>query len=147
MRRVLSAGRSLRVAAARWSRARPMRRRPNRAQAALLGVRQHPSRLLLEELDARRLLLIGAATEGCIAQTAIDARELGFKVTILADACATNDENLEQIALHYAEQVVGVRIERGADDKSRRVAQRRIGASDRRLTRLRGAQVRALVRR
>ena len=43
----------------------------------------------------------------------IDARELGFKVTILADACATNDPKLEEIALRYAEQVGGMRIAHG----------------------------------
>ena len=58
-------------------------------------------------------MLAGAATEGCVAQTAIDARELGFKVTVLADACATVDERIEQVALDYLENVVGARIERG----------------------------------
>ena len=62
-----------------------------------------------------RILLAGAATEGCVVQTAIDARELGFKVTILSGACATNDEQLERIALQYAEQVGGARIATSAD--------------------------------
>jgi nicotinamidase-related amidase len=66
--------------------------------------------LLLEQLDVERLVLIGAATEGCIVQTAIDAREHGLKTTILADACATTDAELETVALHYAEQVVGARV-------------------------------------
>jgi nicotinamidase-related amidase len=74
-----------------------------------------PLAILLAELKIERLLLAGAATEGCVVQTAIDARELGFKVTILSDACATNDEHLESIALQYAEQVGGVRIARAAD--------------------------------
>ena len=39
----------------------------------------------------------------------------GFKVTILTDACATNDERLERIALEYAEEVVGARLGRSAD--------------------------------
>ena len=71
-----------------------------------------PLELVLRDLDAERLLLAGAATEGCVAQTAIDARELGFKVTVLADACATVDERIEQVALEYLETVVGARIER-----------------------------------
>jgi len=41
--------------------------------------------LLLRDLDVERLLVIGGATERCIVQTAIDARELDFKVTILTD--------------------------------------------------------------
>jgi nicotinamidase-related amidase len=72
-----------------------------------------PLELVLRDLDVERLLLAGAATEGCVAQTAIDARELGFKVTVLADACATVDIRIEQVALDYLENVVGARIERG----------------------------------
>jgi nicotinamidase-related amidase len=71
-----------------------------------------PLELVLRDLEVERLLLAGAATEGCVAQTAIDARELGFKVTVLADACATVDERIEQVALDYLENVVGARIER-----------------------------------
>ncbi|TML88224.1 MAG: isochorismatase family protein [Actinobacteria bacterium] len=37
----------------------------------------------------------GSATEGCIVQTAIDAREQGLKTTILADACASTHTELE----------------------------------------------------
>jgi nicotinamidase-related amidase len=47
-------------------------------------------------------------------QTAIDAREHGLKATILADACATTDPTLEQIALRYAEDVGGIRVQRSA---------------------------------
>jgi nicotinamidase-related amidase len=70
-----------------------------------------PLELILRDLEAERLLLAGASTEGCVAQTAIDARELGFKVTVLADACATVDERIERVALEYLEAVAGVRIE------------------------------------
>ena len=59
-----------------------------------------------------RRSLAGAATEGCVAQTAIDARELSFKVSVLANACATVDERIERVALEYLESVVGARIER-----------------------------------
>jgi nicotinamidase-related amidase len=71
-----------------------------------------PLVLLLRELDVERLLLAGAATERCLIQTAIDARELGFKATILTDACATIDEELERLAFRYAEEVVGVYLAR-----------------------------------
>ena len=64
-----------------------------------------PLELVLQELEVERLLLAGSATEGCVAQT-------GFKVSVLADACATVDERLEQVALEYLESVVGARIER-----------------------------------
>jgi nicotinamidase-related amidase len=70
--------------------------------------------LVLRELEVERLLLAGAATEMCIVQTAIDARELGLKVTILAGACASVDRRDAELALAYAERVVGARIERRA---------------------------------
>ena len=66
--------------------------------------------LLLQELQVDRVLLVGSATEGCVVQTGIDAREAGFKVTIVADACATNDSVLAELALRYAEEVGGMRI-------------------------------------
>jgi nicotinamidase-related amidase len=72
-----------------------------------------PLALLLAELGVERLLLMGAAIEGCVVQSGIDAREHGLKVTILAGACATVDPRLEEVALLYAEQVGGMRIERG----------------------------------
>lgn len=67
--------------------------------------------LLLESLPVDRVILIGSAVEGCVVQTAIDARELGLKVTILSDACATTDQELEEVALRYAARVGGVRVE------------------------------------
>jgi nicotinamidase/pyrazinamidase len=79
------------------------------------GFDHTPLAILLEELEVERILLAGAATEGCVVQTAIDARELGYKVTLISDACATNDEHLEGIALQYAERVGGVWIVAAAD--------------------------------
>jgi nicotinamidase-related amidase len=66
--------------------------------------------LLLAELKCERILLCGAATEGCVMQTGIHAREHGWKVTILAQACATTNNELERVALAYAEHVGGIRI-------------------------------------
>jgi nicotinamidase-related amidase len=71
-----------------------------------------PLDLILRDLEVERILLAGAATEACVVQTAVDAREMGFKVTVLVDACATNDERLERIAFEYLEEVVGARLER-----------------------------------
>jgi nicotinamidase-related amidase len=71
-----------------------------------------PLEIILRELEVERVLLAGAATEMCVIQTAIDAKEEGFKVTILADACATADEGIEQLAFEYAEKVVGAFVER-----------------------------------
>jgi nicotinamidase-related amidase len=72
-----------------------------------------PLVLVLRDLGIERILLAGAATEMCVIQTAIDAKEEGFKITILADACATTDERMEQLALEYAEEIVGALVERG----------------------------------
>jgi nicotinamidase-related amidase len=66
--------------------------------------------LLLAELECERILLCGAATEGCVVQTGLDAREHGWKVTILARACATTNPELERLALSYAEHVGGIRV-------------------------------------
>lgn len=72
-----------------------------------------PLDLILAELEVERLLLCGMSTEGCVAQTTIDARELGFKATVLANACATVDERVEQVALEYLEKVAGAFVDRG----------------------------------
>jgi nicotinamidase-related amidase len=91
--------------------------RPNTGEPVLLKHRYSafdhtPLDILLEELGVTRVLLIGAATEGCIVQTAIDAREMGLQASIIVDACATAKSELEAVALRYAENVVGVRLER-----------------------------------
>lgn len=67
--------------------------------------------LLLEAKSVERVLVVGAATEGCVVQTALDAREHGLKATILADACATTDPDLEQTALRYARDVGGIYVQ------------------------------------
>jgi nicotinamidase-related amidase len=71
-----------------------------------------PLELILRDLEVERLLLAGLSTEGCVAQTTIAARELGFKVSVLAEACATVDERNERVALDYLEAVAGARIVR-----------------------------------
>jgi nicotinamidase-related amidase len=76
-----------------------------------------PLALVLGSLEIERVLLMGASTEGCIVQSAIDGRELGLKVTILTEACATADESLEQVALAYAERVGGCRLAAGLDGR------------------------------
>src|SRR5689334_9462367 len=70
-----------------------------------------PLDLLLESKRAERVVVVGAATEGCVVQTALDAREHGLKATILAGACATTDEELEETALRYARDVGGIRVD------------------------------------
>jgi nicotinamidase-related amidase len=66
-----------------------------------------PLELLLRGLEADRILLCGAATEMCVAQTAISAREHDYQVSILAPACACLDEQDERLVLDYLERIVG----------------------------------------
>ena len=66
-----------------------------------------PLARLLGELGVTRIVLAGAATEMCVAQTAIAAREIGLQVTVLRDACASVDPANERIALEYLEHVTG----------------------------------------
>jgi nicotinamidase-related amidase len=66
-----------------------------------------PLARLLDELGVTRVVLAGAATEMCVAQTAITAREIGLQVTVLRDACAAVDPGNERIALAYLEHVTG----------------------------------------
>ena len=71
-----------------------------------------PLDLLLRERGARRVLLAGTATEMCVAQTAIDAREAGYRATVLVPACASVDDRNAALALEYLERVVGARLHR-----------------------------------
>jgi len=71
-----------------------------------------PLDLLLRERGAARVLLAGTATEMCVAQTAIDARELGYRATVLVAACASVDDRNAALALEYLERIAGVRLHR-----------------------------------
>jgi nicotinamidase-related amidase len=73
-----------------------------------------PLELLLRERGTRRVLLAGTATEMCVAQTAIDAREAGYQATVLVPACASVDDRNAALALEYLERVVGARLHRRA---------------------------------
>jgi nicotinamidase-related amidase len=77
-----------------------------------------PLDLLLRERGMGRLLLAGTATEMCVAQTAIDAREQGYQVSVLVDACSSVNTENAVLALRYLERVVGVRL--GRDHAGRR---------------------------
>ncbi|HEU4451248.1 MAG TPA: isochorismatase family cysteine hydrolase [Gaiellaceae bacterium] len=71
-----------------------------------------PLGTILAELDVDELVLAGTATEMCVFQTATDALRRGHRVTVLADACATVDEENEALALAYLERIAGVRVGR-----------------------------------
>ena len=71
-----------------------------------------PLDLLLRERGATRVLLAGTATEMCVAQTAIAARECGYRATVLVAACASVDDRNAALALEYLERIAGVRLHR-----------------------------------
>jgi nicotinamidase-related amidase len=75
-----------------------------------------PLAMVLEGYRAERILLAGTATEMCVAQTAIQAREVGLKVTVLVDACAEVDAADARVALDYLQSVVGARLANGFPD-------------------------------
>jgi nicotinamidase-related amidase len=66
--------------------------------------------ILREELDVEELAVAGTATEMCVFQTVTDALRSGFRVSVLAHACATVDDVNERLALDYLERVLGVEI-------------------------------------
>ena len=74
---------------------------------------QTPLHMLLSELGTTRILLAGAALEMCVAQTAIAAREHGYQVSVMVDACAEVDPTNARIARAYLERVVGARLTAG----------------------------------
>lgn len=69
-----------------------------------------PLALVLEQLGVERILLMGTATEMCVTQTAIDAKERGFHVSVITGACATVNDVNEATALRYLAAVVGARV-------------------------------------
>ncbi len=77
-----------------------------------------PLVLVLRELEVERVLIAGAATEMCVVQSAIDARELGFKVSVLPEACSSVDEENARLALDYVAKVVRARLQ-GLDEIGR----------------------------
>jgi nicotinamidase-related amidase len=71
--------------------------------------------VLLAELGTDRLLLAGMSLEGCVTQTAIDARERGLLVTVVEPACARIDEKGAEVAVDYLRRVVGARVVGGVE--------------------------------
>jgi nicotinamidase-related amidase len=69
-----------------------------------------PVDLLLRGRGVERVLLAGTAAEMCVAQTAIDARELGYQVSVLVAACSSVDAENRRLALSYLERVAGARL-------------------------------------
>lgn len=59
----------------------------------------------LKRLGARRLVLLGIQTNYCVATTARMAGNMGYDVTVLADACATFDQPLRDGRMVHAQML------------------------------------------
>lgn len=66
--------------------------------------------VLLRELETERIVLAGMTLEGCVTQTAIDARERGLKVSVVEPACARIDDDAADAAVAYLLRVAGARV-------------------------------------
>lgn len=73
-----------------------------------------PLGLILESLDVGTLALGGAATEMCVAHSAIAAQQLGYDIAVLPAACASGDPDAEAAALAYL-AVLGIRTAAAAE--------------------------------
>ncbi len=62
--------------------------------------------LLLEEFEAKKLILTGVTADICVLFTANDAYMRGYKVVIPKDCVASVDENENEHALKYIERVL-----------------------------------------
>ena len=56
---------------------------------------------MLERLGAKRLILVGFATNICVLYTANDAHMRGFDVTVPSDCVAANSPELTKQALEH----------------------------------------------
>jgi nicotinamidase-related amidase len=65
---------------------------------------------LLDSLGVAHVAIIGAATEMCVRDTAIDASRRGLGTAVLRDGCVTTDPSLERLALESLERLARVRV-------------------------------------
>jgi nicotinamidase-related amidase len=69
-----------------------------------------PLELLLQQLEARVLVLCGIATDMCVLATASDAQIRGFQTIIATDGTASVDPKRHQAALELMQQSLGARL-------------------------------------
>jgi len=67
------------------------------------GFYETPLEHLLRQLEVRRVVLAGQATEQCVLYSALDAYVRDFEVAVARDACAAIDPELEEAALRMIE--------------------------------------------
>jgi nicotinamidase-related amidase len=84
--------------------------------------------VLLTEFGVERLILAGMSLEGCVTQTAIDARERGLLVSVVEPACARIDDEAARVAVDYLRRVVGARVVEEVEGRQQHPLSRRAPA-------------------
>jgi biuret amidohydrolase len=67
-----------------------------------------PLELILRKHDVTNLIVAGVATHSVVEMTARHASDLGYTVTVLADACACADNRLHQASLDNMRMIAAV---------------------------------------
>jgi ureidoacrylate peracid hydrolase len=57
--------------------------------------------LILHNLDVDTLIVCGVITNGCVESTVRDGRDLGYKVIVVGDACATWTRDMHERSLRW----------------------------------------------
>lgn len=66
--------------------------------------------LILKQQQIQELVLMGVCTDICVLHTAIDAYNLGYKITILSDCCCGLTEQGHEFALNHFKNTLGANI-------------------------------------
>ena len=66
-----------------------------------------PLHMILQNMGKRTLVLTGLITNGCVESTARDARDLGYRVVLVGDACATYSDQTHRRTLRWLERTIG----------------------------------------
>ena len=64
----------------------------------------------LRERDIKNVCLVGVCSDICVLHTAIDAYNLGYKITVYKDAIASFNEKGHNFTLEHLKNVLGAEI-------------------------------------
>lgn len=60
---------------------------------------------VLQNIGVRTLLMVGVMTGGCVESAARDAKDLGYRVVVIDDACGTWTHDMHEFALRVMNEV------------------------------------------
>lgn len=69
-----------------------------------------PLAALIDRAGVEELVLMGAVTEMCVRESAIDATRLGHRTPVVPSACVPLDTGLERLTLEALDRLSGVRL-------------------------------------